>query len=51
MKKIISLILVFSFVGALAACAAQPGKPDNSADDQRARAGKAQGELSSEVKK
>ena len=50
MKKLISLLYVLSISALLAACATPPDT-GNSADQQRARADKAKGELSTEINK
>jgi starvation-inducible outer membrane lipoprotein len=47
MRKLINFLFVISIVNVIAGCASAPGN----ADEQRARAEKAQGELSSETKK
>ena len=51
MKKIISILFVFSIVSVISACAEKPTKTGNSAEEQRAHAAKAQRELSTEVGK
>ncbi len=54
MKRLISGVLVSLLAMFLYGCAEPAAKPvdtGNSADEQRARAAKAQGELSSEVRK
>lgn len=49
MKKFILALFVFAIAALVSGCAGQPEKSGNSADGQRARADKAQGELSREV--
>ena len=55
MKKLILILCVFSMTVMASGCAEQSVTPEkksgNTADEQRAHAEKAQGELSSEVKK
>ena len=47
MKKLFSILFIISIVNVVSGCASTPGN----GDEQRAHAEKAQGELSSEVKK
>lgn len=47
MKKLFSLLFIIAIANVVSGCASAPGN----ADEQRARAEKAQGELSSETKK
>lgn len=51
MNRLISMLAIFLTVLVASGCAEQPGKSGNTAETQRANAEKAQGELSSEVKK
>jgi hypothetical protein len=49
MKKFILTLFMFAVAAIVVGCAGQPEKSGNSADGQRTRAEKAQGELSREV--
>jgi hypothetical protein len=51
MKRLILTLFIFSIAAAASGCAEQPSKLGSTPDEQRAHAEKAQGELSSEVKK
>lgn len=55
MKKLIFTLCFFSVVATVSGCAGQPAnmekKTGNTAEEQRVHAEKAQGELSSEVRK
>ena len=51
MKSLIPALFIFAVFAVVSGCATQPSQSGNNADEQRAHAEKAQGELSSEVKR